>query len=91
MEKFFSVLTAGGIPYVVMSFGTMMLAMGGVNVRFSVLIMIPFALAAAAGVWWTCRRAKVYDLYENMAKLELLAVGFGLSLAAHVAITIYSR
>ncbi len=89
MEKFFSVLTAGGIPYVILSLGAMMLAAVGVNIRFSILIMVPFIIATAVGAWWVGHRANRHALYENKAKLELIALVLGLFLAAHVATVIY--
>lgn len=93
MERIVSIVMGGGISYVVLSLGGMLLKALGIDYHFSPMAAVSVFLALICSLWWFIHRADYYDgegLSGFMTNLATcIAVFGGLLLADHVITTIY--
>ncbi len=94
MERIMSIITGGGISYILLSLGAMLLTTIGVDYHFSPVAGIAVFPALIAGLWWSVHRANCcYDFEGLRGHITTIATNVavivGLVLAAHVTSTIY--
>lgn len=94
MERIMSIITGGGISYVLLSLGAMLLMALGVNYRFSPVAVVALFPALICGFGWVIHRANRCYGFEglrgSMTNLAtVVAVIVGVVLAGHVTTTIY--